>query len=115
MKVDIREREGVTILEIDGRIIGSDSLTLKQIVDDQIRDAEGGGKVNLLLNMEKVRVMDSLGLGVVVATFTSVQRTGGRVVLLNVGANMRSLIVIAKLMTIFECYDNEDEAVASFQ
>ena len=115
MKVDIREREGVTILEIDGRIIGSDSLTLKQIVDDQVRDAEGDGKVNLLLNMAKVRVMDSLGLGVVVATFTSVQRTGGRVVLLNVGANMRSLIVIAKLLTIFECYDNEDEAVASFQ
>ena len=115
MKVDIREREGVTILEIDGRIIGSDSLTLKQIIDDQISSAGGDGEVNLLLNMEKVRVMDSLGLGVVVAAFASVQRTGGRVALLKIGGNMKSLIVMAKLFTIFDRYEDEGEAVASFQ
>ena len=114
MKVDIRERKGVTILEIDGRIIGSDSLTLKQIIDDQMSTAENG-KINLLLNMAKVRAMDSLGLGVVVATFTSVQRTGGRVALLKISGNMNSLIVMAKLLTIFDRYDDEDEAIASFQ
>lgn len=114
MTVDVRNREGVTILDVEGKIIGSDSLALKHIIDEQVNAAEEGA-VKILLNLEKVRMVDSSGLGVIVAAYTSVQRKGGRVALLQVTGNIRSLIVMAKLVTIFDRYEDEDEAVASFQ
>ena len=114
MNVNIRQKEEVTVLDIEGRISGSDSLALKHIIDEQISNAENG-KVNILLNMENVRMMDSSGLGVIVAAYTSVQRKGGRIALLNIGGNIKSLIVMAKLVTIFDRYDDEDDAIASFQ
>ena len=114
MDVTIRKREELTILDIEGRVIGSDSLALKHIIDEQINVAEEG-KAKIILNLEQVRMVDSSGLGVIVAAYTSVQRKGGRIALLNVGGNIKSLIVMAKLMTIFDRYDDEDEAVASFQ
>ena len=68
--------------------------------------------LNLILNMERVQMMDSSGLGVLIASHTTIRRNDGRVVLLNLGGNVRSLIVMAKLMTIFDCYDTEAEAIA---
>jgi len=109
----IREIEGVTILDIQGRIIGSDSLELKRIIDKTIA-SKFEGEAKLLLNMDKVPMMDASGLGVVLAAYTSVRRKKGRVALLNLGKSTRQLIIMAKLMTIFETYDNEDDAVASF-
>lgn len=114
MNINTRQRESVTILDIEGRIIGSDSLALKHIIDEQIKMAEEG-KVKILLNLGKARMLDSSGLGVIVAAYTSVQRKGGRISLLQVSGNIKSLIVMAKLVTIFDRYDDEDEAVASFQ
>jgi anti-sigma B factor antagonist len=114
MDVNIREQDGVTIFDIQGRIIGSDSLELKSVIDDHIA-SQAEGEVKILLNLAKVPMMDSSGLGVVVAAYTSVQRKKGRIALLNLGRSTRQLIVMAKLMTIFETYDNEDEAVTSFQ
>ena len=114
MNVNIRQKEGVTVLDIEGRIIESNTLALKHIIDEQISNAEDG-KVKILLNMEDVRMMDSSGLGIIVAAYTSVQRKGGRVALLNIGGNIKSLIVMAKLVTIFDRYNNEDDATASFQ
>ena len=60
-------------------------------------------------------MMDSSGLGVIVAAYTSVQRKVGRIALLKIGGNIKSLIVMAKVLTIFDRYDDEDEAIASFQ
>ena len=114
MNVNIRQKEGVTVLDIEGRIIGSDSLALKHIIDEQISIAENGN-VKMLLNMADVRMMDSSGLGIIVSAYTSVQRKGGRIALLNIGGNIKSLIVMAKLVTIFDRYDDEDDATASFQ
>jgi len=114
MEINVRERNGVTILDIQGRIIGSDSLQLKSVIDEQIA-SKAEGEVKILLNLAKVPMMDSSGLGVVVAAYTSVQRKKGRIALLNLGRSTRQLIVMAKLMTIFETYDNEDVAVASFK
>jgi anti-sigma B factor antagonist len=68
----------------------------------------------MVLNMERVQMMDSSGLGVIVAAYASISRNNGRVVLLNIGGNIRSLIVMAKLVTIFDRYDTEAEAIASF-
>ena len=113
MQVNLRHKGSVTILDIEGNVIGPDTLALKSIIEERIQAADGG-KLNLILNMERVQMMDSSGLGVLVAAYTSIQRNEGRVVLLNLGGNIRSLIVMAKLVTIFDRYDTEAEAIASF-
>ena len=118
MQVNIRNKGSITILDIEGKIIGADALALKSIIDQQIQalssEAEHGENLNLILNMERVQMMDSTGLGILVATYTTIRRHDGRVVLLNLGGNIRSLIVMAKLMTIFDCYNTEAEAIGHF-
>lgn len=114
MNINTRQKEGVTVLDIEGRIIGSESVALKNIIAEEIGGAETGD-VKMLLNMKHVQAMDSSGLGIVIAAYTSVQRRGGRIALLNVGGNINSLIVISKLFTIFDRYDDEEEAIQSFQ
>ncbi len=116
MQVNLRHKGSITILDIDGRVIGADALALKDIIDQQIQVAdsgrEPGEKLNMILNLERVQMMDSSGLGVLVAAHTAIRRNEGNIVLLNLGGNIRSLIVMAKLMTIFDCYDSEAEAIA---
>ena len=118
MQVNVRHKGSITILDIEGRIIGADALALKAIIDQQIQafsnEAEHGENLNLILNMERVQMMDSTGLGILVASYTTIRRNDGRVVLLNLGGNIRSLIVMAKLMTIFDCYNTEAEAIGHF-
>lgn len=116
MQVNLRHKGSITILDITGRVVGTDALALKKIIDEQVQtadnDTEHGDHLNLILNLERVQMMDSSGLGVLVAAHTSIRRNDGQVVLLNLGGNVRSLIVMAKLMTIFDCYDSEAEAIA---
>ena len=116
MQVNLRHKGSITILDIEGKVIGVDALALKDIIDQQIqeadREAEQAEKLNLILNMERVQMMDSSGLGVLVSAHNTIRRNEGQVVLLNLGGNVRSLIVMAKLMTIFDCYDTEAEAIA---
>ena len=116
MQINLRHKGSITILDIEGKIIGADALALKAIIDEQIQivdsQTEHGGHLNLILNMERVQTMDSSGLGVLIASNTSIRRNDGRVVLLNLGGNVRNLIVMAKLMTIFDCYNSEAEAIA---
>lgn len=116
MQVNLRHKGSITILDIEGKVIGADALALKAIIDEQIQiadhQAEQAGHLNLILNMERVQMMDSSGLGVLVASHTSIRRNGGHVVLLNLEGNIRSLIVMAKLITIFDCYSSEAEAIA---
>ena len=118
MQVNVRNKGSITILDIEGKIIGPDALALKSIIDQQIQtlssEAEHGENLNLILNMERVQMMDSTGLGILVAAYTTIRRNDGRVVLLNLGGNIRSLIVMAKLMTIFDCYNAEAEAIGHF-
>ena len=116
MQVNLRHKGSITILDIEGKVIGADALALKDIINQQIQivDSEGepGEKLNIILNLERVQMMDSSGLGVLVASHTAIRRNEGNIVLLNLGGNIRSLIVMAKLMTIFDCYDSEAEAIA---
>jgi anti-sigma B factor antagonist len=113
MQINIRNKGSVTILDIEGNLVGPNTIALKNIIDDQIR-VTGEDPVFMVLNMERVQMMDSSGLGVIVAAYASISHNNGRVVLLNIGGNIRSLIVMAKLVTIFDRYDTEAEAIASF-
>ncbi len=114
MQVNLRHNDKVIILDIEGNLVGPNTIALKNIIDNLIRDSDGE-PVFLILNLERVQMMDSSGLGVIVAAYASIRRYMGRMVLLNIGGNIRSLIIMAKLVTIFDRYDTEVEALASFQ
>jgi anti-sigma B factor antagonist len=73
-----------------------------------------GGKTKILLNLAVVRYVDSAGLGEIVGCYTTVRRKGGKLKLINLTKKIQDLLAITKLLTVFETYDSEEEAVRSF-
>jgi len=111
MTIDTRTANGVTILDIHGRItIGEGSAEVRSVV----RELLAAGKKNILLNMGDVSYVDSSGIGELVSSFTTVTNQGGKLRLLSLTKKLQELLAITKLLTVFDCYDDEDEAVASF-
>jgi len=111
MEISKRYRDNVAILDISGEIIGDARFDLNTAIQEEI-DANRAG---LILNLEEVPMMDSVGLGMLVAAYTSLTRNDAKMVLLNVGRSIRYLLVITKLDQIFEKFDDEDEALESFR
>ncbi|HET8644929.1 MAG TPA: STAS domain-containing protein [Vicinamibacteria bacterium] len=111
MKIVERQVEDVTILDLHGKILIGEG-------DDALRDAVtrlvDGGRTRLLLNLADVPYVDSAGLGEIVRCYTTVSRKGGRLKLVNLTKKIQDLLAITKLLTVFETYDSEDEAVRSF-
>ena len=111
MQIEERVVDDVTILDLKGKMtLGEGDELLK----DKIGSLVSQGKKKILLNLEAVPYIDSAGLGEIVRTYTSISRQGGRLKLLNVSKRIQDLLVITKLITIFDSYDGEDEAVKSF-
>ena len=82
---------------------------------DAIRDLSADGKKKLLLNLAGVNYVDSSGIGELIANYTTVSRQGGQLKLLNLTDRIQNLLVITKLLTVFDVYENESEALKSFQ
>jgi anti-sigma B factor antagonist len=111
MQIEERVVDGVTILDLKGKMtLGEGDELLK----DKISSLVSQGRKKILLNLEAVPYIDSAGLGEIVRTYTSISRQGGRLKLLNVSKRIQDLLVITKLITIFDSYDGEAEAVKSF-
>lgn len=113
MSLDIqqREREGVIILDLKGRLtMGEEAGTFRSAV---LRVSENPN-VNLVLNMAHVDYVDSTGLGALVMCSSTVKKTGGRIKLLNLTRRNIELLVMTKLATIFEIFNDEQEALNSF-
>ena len=113
-ELDVKERQAgdVTILDLSGAVrIGEGSIALR----DAIRELAGQGKKKLLLNLAGVNYVDSSGIGELIANYTTVSRQGGQLKLLNLTDRIQNLLVITKLLTVFDVYENEPEALKSFQ
>jgi anti-sigma B factor antagonist len=101
----------VTILDLKGKLtLGEGDALLKDKVNSLILE----GQKKLVLNLEGVPYIDSAGLGEIVRTYTTVSRQGGRLKLLHLTKRIQDLLSITKLLTVFETYDSEQEAVQSF-
>ncbi len=112
-ELNISERQAgdVTILDMDGKVtIGEGSVALRST----IRRLLGEGKKNILLNLGGVGYVDSSGIGELVSSFTSVQKEGGKLKMLNLTQKIQDLLAITKLLTVFDVFDNEGEALADF-
>ena len=108
MKISARHREGVTILDVSGKItIGVGDVLLREAV----REALDAGAHNILANLANVTTIDSSGIGELVSSYTSVKNKGGKLALLNLPGKVADLLQITQLITVFDIHDDENEAV----
>src|SRR5947199_1567285 len=111
MKATSRRVDGVTILDLSGRItLGEGSVVLH----DQIREVLGKGEKKILLNLGNVTYIDSSGIGELVSAFTTVRNQGGELKLLNLTKKVHDLLQITKLYTVFDVKDDEAAAISSY-
>ena len=108
MDILIEYQKDNVILRISGSILGDDRLQL----GDKIQELVDVGKKNIVLNLQNVELMDSVGLGMLVALRTSLMRREVKLLLSNVNRSVKSLLAITKLYNVFSLYDTEDEALA---
>ena len=101
----------VTIIDIDGRITVQDGADLFR---DAVRQLVRQGRVKLVLNFHDVSYIDSTALGEIIRAYTSVTRKGGALKLLNVTTRVHELLMITRLLSVFDLFDAEAEAVKSF-
>ena len=111
MQIDERAVGDVVILDLKGKItLGEGDELLK----DKVNSLVNQGHKKIVLNLADVPYIDSAGLGEVVRTYTTVSRQGGSLKLLNLTKRITDLLSITKLLTVFETFDSENEAVRSF-
>jgi len=113
MSLDIekREREGIAILDLKGRITMGDEVSAFR---ETVKTLTGDGSQKLILNLLHVDYIDSTGLGAIVMCSTAFQNAGGVAKLLNLNRRNVELLITTKLATIFEIFNNEQDAVNSF-
>ena len=112
-ELNITERQAgdVTILDLSGKVtIGEGSVALR----GAIRRLLGEGKSKILLNLGSVGYVDSSGIGELVSSFTAVNKEGGTLKLLNLTQKIQDLLAITKLLTVFDVFEKEDEALSSY-
>ena len=111
LKTGTRQVEGVTIVDLSGRItLGEASV----VVRDVINDLMGKGNKKILLNLVGVNYIDSSGIGVLVSGFSTVRSQGGQLKMVNLSKRIHDLLQITKVYSLFDIKDDEAAAVASF-
>jgi len=111
MQIEERTSGDVVVLDLKGKItLGEGDELLK----DKVNSLVNQGHKKIVLNLADVPYIDSAGLGEVVRTYTTVSRQGGALKLLNLTKRITDLLSITKLLTVFETFDSEGEAVRSF-
>ena len=111
MTIQERVVGSVAILDLGGKLVlGDGDMLLK----DKVHSLVFQGQKHILLNLGNVSYMDSSGLGALVAASVTAKNNGGQIKLLNLTKRIQDLLSISKLLTVFDCYDSEAEALASF-
>jgi anti-sigma B factor antagonist len=112
LSIASREVDGVTILDLSGKItLGEGSVQLREA----IRDLIGKGSRNILLNLGNVNYIDSSGLGELVSAFTTAKNQSISLKLLNLTRKVHDLLQLTKLYTVFDIFDDEASAIASYK
>jgi anti-sigma B factor antagonist len=112
MRIDERAVEGVTILDLHGKmLIGEGDELLREKINQLVEN----GTEKIVLNLAEVPYVDSAGLGEIVRCYTTVSRKNGKLKLLHLTKRIHDLLSITKLLTVFETYDSEEDAIKSFK
>ncbi|MFV0389602.1 MAG: STAS domain-containing protein [Pyrinomonadaceae bacterium] len=111
LNISERQAGDVTILDLSGKVtIGEGSVALR----NAIRKVLSEGKKKIILNLADVGYVDSSGIGEFVSSYHAVNKDGGTLKLLNLTQKIHDLLAITKLLTVFDVYEDEGEALASF-
>ena len=110
--IEERQAGDVTVLDMKGKItIGEGSVALRTAVRRMLEE----GKKKILLNLAGVGYIDSSGIGELVSSYTAINKENGSLKLLNLTQKLQDLLTITKLLTVFDVYESEDEAMSSFK
>lgn len=112
MKIKTVEKYNAIVLELKGNVMGGpDSQDFNNVIHKLVEE----GKKNVVVDLADVKFMNSSGLGMLITGFTTMKNSGGFLKLANATEKINSLLIITKLITIFEHYNSVDEAVKSFE
>ncbi len=112
MKVTTRQVDGVTVLDLSGRItLGEGSVTIR----DAVRDALAKGNKKILLNLGDISYIDSSGIGELVSAYTTVKNASGELKLLHLTKRVHDILQITRLFTVFDVQSDEHTAIHSFK
>ena len=112
LNIEERQAGDVTVLDMSGKItIGEGSVALRTAVRRLLEE----GKKRILLNLSGVSYVDSSGIGELVSSYTAINKEGGQLKLLNLTQKIQDLLTITKLLTVFDVYDSEADALNSFK
>jgi anti-sigma B factor antagonist len=111
MNVNVRQSGDVKILDLKGKItIGSGEVALRNAVQEVLNS----GAQRVLINMRDVATIDSSGIGELVSAYTTATNRGAKLKLVNLPTKVTDILTITQLITVFDVYDNEEEAIRSF-
>lgn len=111
MAITVSEKEGVVIFRLNGRIIIPDTKKISETMEAAL--AACASPPRLLFDFKEVTGMDSSGLGVLMKVYADIHPHGGKIGIINVNKRVKNLIVMARLITIFKSFENEDDAIAA--
>ena len=112
MQIEERAVGDVKVLDLKGRVTLGEG---DELLRDKVNSLLNQGYKKIILNLAEVPYIDSAGLGEIVRTYTTVSKQGGSLKLLNLTKRITDLLSITKLLTVFETFDSENEAVRSFE
>lgn len=112
MEIAERKVGSVVVVDVKGKITLGDGGDV--LLRDKIRSLAQQGERKIVLNLAQVSYVDSAGLGEIVQGYATLTKNGGAMKLLNVTKRIHDLLAITKLLTVFECFDSETDAVGSF-
>lgn len=111
MQLSTRKRDDVTIIDLKGKVtIGAGDLELRNAVTQEVNN----GAKKLLINLSDVTTIDSSGVGELVSSYTTAKNRSVQLKLVNLPAKVQDVLTVTQLITVFDVYDTEDEAVRSF-
>ena len=112
MKIKRSEEGDVVVLEVSGKVMGGpDSETFKAQIAGLIEE----GVEKLLIDLSEVPWMNSSGVGILISAYTSMKNAGAQVKFLNINERVKSILMVTKLLTVFESFYNREDALASFR
>ncbi len=111
MKTKVNERYEAVVIELKGNVMGGEDT---KEFNDLLHKLIDEGKKNIVVDLSDVKFMNSSGLGMMIGGLTTMKKSGGNLKLARVTEKIESLLIITKLITIFEFYENVDEAIKSF-
>lgn len=112
MKMTEREIDDVVVLELSGKIMGGPDATL---LNDKLHELIAAGKTKIVADLQSVDWMNSSGLGILIGGLTTMRNNDGDLKLANITDRIQSLLMITKLLTVFETFETIEKAVESFR